>query len=64
LELGDEVGEEPRGGAHRYPLDTAQRLKAAIIRHLDQLEAMPRDELRAARSARIASFGVFSESSE
>ena len=64
LSLVDEVIEEPLGGAHRDPLETAQRLKAAIIRHLDQLEAMPRDELRAARSARISSFGVFSESSE
>jgi acetyl-CoA carboxylase carboxyl transferase subunit alpha len=64
LALVDEVIEEPLGGAHRDALETAQRLKAAIIRHLDQLEAMPRDELRAARSARIASFGVFSEASE
>jgi acetyl-CoA carboxylase carboxyl transferase subunit alpha len=62
LGLVDEVVEEPLGGAHRDPLETAQRLKAAIIRHLDQLEAMPRDELRAARSDRIASFGEFSES--
>jgi acetyl-CoA carboxylase carboxyl transferase subunit alpha len=64
LSLVDEVIEEPLGGSHRDPLETAQRLKAAIIRHLDQLEAMPRDELRAARSNRIASFGVFSESPE
>jgi acetyl-CoA carboxylase carboxyl transferase subunit alpha len=64
LALVDEVIEEPLGGAHRDPLETAQRLKSAIIRHLDQLEALPRDELRAARSARIASFGVFSESPE
>jgi acetyl-CoA carboxylase carboxyl transferase subunit alpha len=64
LGLVDEVVEEPLGGAHRDPTETAQRLKAAIIRHLDQLEAMPRDELRAARSARIASFGVFSEDAE
>lgn len=64
LGLVDEVVEEPLGGAHRDPAETAQRLKAAIIRHLEQLEAMPRDELRAARSARIASFGVFSEEPE
>jgi acetyl-CoA carboxylase carboxyl transferase subunit alpha len=64
LELVDEVVEEPLGGAHRDPVETAARLKAAIIRHLDQLEAMPRDELRAARSARIASFGEFSETKE
>ena len=61
LGLVDEVVEEPLGGAHRDPLETAQRLKAAILRHLDQLEAMSRDELRVARSTRIASFGTFSE---
>jgi len=64
LGLVDEVVEEPLGGAHRDPVETAARLKAAIIRHLDQLEAMPRDELRASRTARISSFGVFSESPE
>jgi acetyl-CoA carboxylase carboxyl transferase subunit alpha len=64
LGLVDEVVEEPLGGAHRDSAETAARLKAAIIRHLDQLEAMPRDELRAARSARISSFGEFSESKE
>jgi acetyl-CoA carboxylase carboxyl transferase subunit alpha len=63
LGLVDEVVEEPLGGAHRDAAETAQRLKAAIIRHLDQLEAMSREELRAARSDRISSFGVFSETS-
>jgi len=64
LGLLDEVIEEPLGGAHRDPAETAQRLKAALVRHLEQLEAIPRDELCAARTARIASFGVFSEGSE
>jgi acetyl-CoA carboxylase carboxyl transferase subunit alpha len=64
LKLVDEVVEEPLGGAHRDPVETAARLKAAIIRHLDQLSALPRDELRAQRAARIASFGEFSESKE
>jgi acetyl-CoA carboxylase carboxyl transferase subunit alpha len=64
LGLVDEVVEEPLGGAHRDSAETAARLKAAIIRHLDELEALPRDELRASRSARISSFGEFSESKE
>jgi acetyl-CoA carboxylase carboxyl transferase subunit alpha len=64
LELVDEVIEEPLGGAHRDPAETAARLKAAIIRHLDQLSALPRDELRAQRTARIYSFGEFTESKE
>jgi acetyl-CoA carboxylase carboxyl transferase subunit alpha len=61
LHLVDEVVEEPLGGAHRDAAETAQRLKSAIIRHLDQLEALPRDELRAARSKRIAAFGEYTE---
>jgi acetyl-CoA carboxylase alpha subunit len=39
-------------------------LKAALLKHLEALESIPRDELRAARSRRIASFGVYSESAE
>jgi len=61
LGLVDEVIEEPLGGAHRDPATTAARLKTALIRHLDELDALPRDQLRAARAAKIGSFGVFSE---
>jgi acetyl-CoA carboxylase carboxyl transferase subunit alpha len=61
LGLVDEVIEEPLGGAHRDPATTAARLKAALVRHLDELDALPRDQLRAARAAKIASFGVYSE---
>ena len=64
LELVDEVIEEPLGGAHRDPVAMAASLKAALLKHLEALESIPRDELRAARSQRIASFGVFSESAE
>jgi len=64
LELVDEVIEEPLGGAHRDPVAMAASLRAALLKHLEALESIPRDELRAARSRRIASFGVFSESAE
>jgi acetyl-CoA carboxylase carboxyl transferase subunit alpha len=64
LELVDEVIEEPLGGAHRDPVAVSASLKAALLKHLEALETIPRDELRAARSRRIASFGVFSESRE
>jgi acetyl-CoA carboxylase carboxyl transferase subunit alpha len=64
LGLVDEVIEEPLGGAHRDAAATAASLKAALLKYLDALESIPRDELRAARSRRIASFGVFSESQE
>src|ERR1700722_19533141 len=61
LGLVDEVIEEPLGGAHRDPVAIAASLKSAIVRYLDELEAVPRDELRAARADKIAGFGVFAE---
>jgi acetyl-CoA carboxylase carboxyl transferase subunit alpha len=64
LELVDEVIEEPLGGAHRDPVAVSASLKAALLKYLEALETIPRDELRAARARRIASFGVFSESQE
>ena len=61
LGLVDEVIEEPLGGAHRDPTAMSGKLKEALVRHLEQLESTPRDQLRAVRSRKIASFGVFSE---
>ena len=62
LGLVDQVIEEPLGGAHRDPAATAASLKAALLAHLEPLEALPRETLLAARSARIAGFGVYGES--
>jgi acetyl-CoA carboxylase carboxyl transferase subunit alpha len=62
LALVDEVIEEPVGGAHRDPAAAAAALKAAVLRHLDALEAEPLEAVRRARDARIAGFGVFGES--
>jgi acetyl-CoA carboxylase carboxyl transferase subunit alpha len=61
LGLIDEVLVEPLGGAHRDPGAMAAALKAALIRGLDELEALSVDQLRERRRARIASFGVYSE---
>jgi len=61
LGLVDEVIEEPLGGAHRDPAAMSGKVKEALIRHLGELESTPRDQLRAVRSRKIASFGVFSE---
>jgi acetyl-CoA carboxylase carboxyl transferase subunit alpha len=61
LGLIDEVLEEPLGGAHRDPAQMAENLKAALMRHLAALEEVSREELRAARGAKIAAFGVYSE---
>jgi acetyl-CoA carboxylase carboxyl transferase subunit alpha len=61
LGLIDEVLEEPLGGAHRDPARMSENLKAALMRHLATLEEVSREELRAARGAKIAAFGVYSE---
>jgi len=61
LKLVDEVLPEPVGGAHRNPQATAESIKAALIRHLDDLEKLPPDKLRAQRNTRIDGFGVYSE---
>jgi acetyl-CoA carboxylase carboxyl transferase subunit alpha len=61
LGLVDEVIEEPLGGAHRNAAAMAASLKAALVRHLDELDAVPRDQLRQARAEKIAGFGVFAE---
>ena len=61
LKLVDEVLPEPVGGAHRNPQATADTIKTALIRNLDDLEKLPPDKLRAQRNARIDSFGVYNE---
>jgi len=62
LGLVDEVIKEPLGGAHRDPQAMADDLKAALLRHLANLDAMPIDELLKARQARIRDYGVFADS--
>lgn len=62
LDLVDEVLKEPLGGAHRDPLVMADGLKAAITRHLSDLERHPIDEVLATRYKRLRSFGVYTES--
>ena len=61
LGLVDEVLREPLGGAHRAVESTAATLRDALVRHLDQLCAIPPDQLREQRNAKIAGFGVWSE---
>jgi acetyl-CoA carboxylase carboxyl transferase subunit alpha len=62
FKLVDEVLAEPLGGAHRDPAAMALTVKDAILRHLADLSRRSTDTLLAERSARLASFGVFSES--
>jgi acetyl-CoA carboxylase carboxyl transferase subunit alpha len=59
--LVDEVLEEPLGGAHRSPKEAAEVLRNALIKNLDELEAMSTEQLLEARQRRLASFGQFKE---
>jgi acetyl-CoA carboxylase carboxyl transferase subunit alpha len=61
LKLVDEILTEPVGGAHRNPQATADAIKGALTRHLDDLENLSPEKLRAQRNARIDGFGVYSE---
>ena len=63
LELGliDKVVREPLGGAHRNPRSMAIRLKAVLLRQLDELAAMPVTDLLAQRYKRLRSYGAYQE---
>ncbi len=59
LGLVDEVIDEPLGGAHRNVDRTAEVLKATLVSALEQLEAMPLEELLAKREEKLMAFGNF-----
>ncbi len=61
LELGiiDEVIKEPLGGAHRKPDNMAGIIRRALIRSLNDLEAMTMDEMLDKRYERLMSYGTF-----
>lgn len=59
--LVDEVLPEPLGAAHRDPEATADVIRNAILKHLEDVERLDLDQLVALRQRRIASFGRFRE---
>lgn len=61
LGVVDEVLKEPLGGAHRDPQMTADTLKAALLRHLGELDTRSVDTIVKERTDRLRHFGVFSE---
>jgi acetyl-CoA carboxylase carboxyl transferase subunit alpha len=61
LGVVDEVIPEPTGGAHTDPTETARRVRAAVVRELDRLAAMPLDGLVEARYHRYRSLGAYAE---
>jgi acetyl-CoA carboxylase carboxyl transferase subunit alpha len=62
LNLIDEIISEPLGGAHRNHEETAAALKAALVKHLRQLAAKPRDQLLSERYCKFRKIGAFGNS--
>jgi acetyl-CoA carboxylase carboxyl transferase subunit alpha len=60
LELGviDGIVPEPAGGAHTDHDAAAALLREAVVAHLDELDAVPRDELRRSRRRKFRDMGV------
>ncbi len=61
LNLVDELIPEPLGGAHHNYRLTADNLKAALLKHLEQLKPLPIDELLELRYQKFRNIGVFGE---
>jgi acetyl-CoA carboxylase carboxyl transferase alpha subunit len=60
----DEVVPEPDEGAHTDGAETARRLRATVLAHLDELARRDLDDLVAARYARFREFGAFASAAE
>jgi acetyl-CoA carboxylase carboxyl transferase subunit alpha len=61
LGLIDDIIEEPLGGAHRDPDETAARVKERLVDQVEQLGRLPMDQLIAARYQRLMSYGEYVE---
>lgn len=61
LKVIDEVVNEPAGGAHTNHKETAENLKVALLRHLEELGKMSVGELIEGRYQKFRAIGPFSE---
>ncbi len=52
---------EPQGGAHRDPSSAIRNTREAVLRHLEELRALPVEFLLQKRRARYLAFGRFRE---
>jgi len=59
--LIDEVLPEPLGAAHRDPAASAEVIRNALLKHLEELDRLDVDQLLETRQRRIAGFGQFKE---
>ncbi len=60
--LIDEILPEPLGAAHRDPEATAEVVRNAILKHLDDIDQLSIDQLLEQRQHRLANFGQYKES--
>ncbi|MDR5867203.1 acetyl-CoA carboxylase carboxyltransferase subunit alpha [Halomonas koreensis] len=58
LGLVDTLIPEPLGGAHRQPVDTAERIRTALTESLDRLNGMDMETLLERRYERLMSYGA------
>ena len=63
IEFGivDRIVPEPRGGAHKDPIRTAENLKTVLIETLDELAAKPVETLSSDRIDKFGRMGVWEE---
>jgi acetyl-CoA carboxylase carboxyl transferase subunit alpha len=61
LGIIDQVLSEPKGGAHRLPLEAAATLKAALIKNLERLSKMSTSDRQEHRYQKFRKMGVFLE---
>ncbi len=63
LEFGiiDEMIPEPPGGAHRNPNEVGEAMKKTIVKYIEELKALPKDELLDARYNKFRCMGEFVE---
>ncbi len=59
--LVDKVLTEPLGGAHRDPKAMSEIIRNSILKNLDELTDLSKNQLLRERQQRIASFGQFQE---
>jgi acetyl-CoA carboxylase carboxyl transferase subunit alpha len=64
LGIVDDVIPEPLGGAHRNPKEMGDHLKAALVRYLDEVMAVPLDRLLERRYDKHRRIGYFLESEQ
>lgn len=57
LGLVDEVVREPEGGAHQDPAATAVHLREALLRHLNEVRALPAKDRLSVRYAKFRALG-------